>query len=141
MTLTEKIKLSPEARRIVRRWIRDLRSGKYKQARGRLVRKVAGDWKEEQEGMCCLGVLSTQIARGRRTVGGYRWDGEQWVRGGDWNSATIPARVCKALGLEAIAEIEDQLTVMNDSITGTRKGGRHRTFTGIAQWLERRFEL
>lgn len=51
-TETEKKPLTTEQKRLVRRWVRALRSGKYKQTASYLRRRDNG-----KVGHCCLGVL------------------------------------------------------------------------------------
>ena len=49
-----KLVRKPEVQRNIKRWLRALRSGKYKQARGNLHKTTN---KGEQDGFCCLGVM------------------------------------------------------------------------------------
>ena len=60
-------------REVYQRWISALRSGKYKQERGRL--KVT-NYHNEVERFCCLGVLCDLASKD----GGPEWDGENYMR-------------------------------------------------------------
>lgn len=84
-----------------REWVKVLRSGEIKQAKGQL---------RTTDGMCCLGVLAK--------IAGCRWkkiDGE-WSADNEWQVA--PDRAVQFVGLRARAAFfsgaSDGLTIRND---------------------------
>lgn len=104
---------------IKRRWIRALRSGRYKQAR----RKLRGD-----NGYCCLGVLCDISGKGNwreLNTGCWVYD----YRG--LSSSAYPCEeIRKSIGLRSV-EMEELIS-MNDS--------EKTNFDTIADWIENRIE-
>jgi len=105
---------------IADRWVKALRSGRYKQARGHL----AGP-----DGFCCLGVLCTVL---RAKVDKTR---EQWVFE-DVATAVLPRKVQKKAGMKtltgAVSSIYIELSQENDL-----KGS---SFKQIAEIIEQNWE-
>ncbi len=106
---------------LIRRCVKALRSGKYKQGRGRLC-TIEPDGSLSH---CCLGVIANII-----DPDAWREDSRLDFRMA-WNgSATCLTEAAeKQLGFSP--EIQGQLIRLNDT--------RHYTFKSIANWLERRF--
>lgn len=94
------------------KWIKALRSGKYKQKRGRL---------RGNEGFCCLGVLCDLVG----THWERRGDGYAAELDGFMSIAILPDSVANEAGLSA--RHAGTLADMND-------GGKR--FTTIAKWIE-----
>lgn len=103
------------------KWVRALRSGRYKQGKEHLRIDAVGT---QQERFCCLGVLC-EVAGMRRGKVGY-WIGKQ--RAID----TLPYK-SKLHAQIGGSDNSDILVDMNDG-NGSRK---RRSFRGIAQWIER----
>lgn len=93
------------------RWVKALRSGKYKQGQSRLATKTLGPCLKSIEEYCCLGVLCKI-----QDPGQAHWDG----------SESLPPDILSA-GLDNKAM--QKLVMMNDE--------DHRTFKGIATWIEK----
>lgn len=82
---------------IKRKWIKALRSGRYKQARSQLYDFVT-------DGYCCLGVLC-RVVRAQQ-------DGEGFIWKGDWEALDLPNALRNELGL-SLGQI-GTLVKMND---------------------------
>lgn len=99
------------------KWIAALRSGEYKQTKGRLLRK----WRGEDR-FCCLGVLC-EVMEAPRTTGPSMNDqsGPGYDLNGIFHDAELPCSVLSA-GDQNI------LVKLNDS--------HRRSFAKIADWIE-----
>lgn len=99
------------------KWIAALRSGEYKQTRGRLLR----NWRGEDR-FCCLGVLC-EIMEAPRAVGAAAKDksGPGYRLDDTFHDAELPCSVLSA-GDQNI------LVKLNDS--------HRRSFAKIADWIE-----
>jgi len=103
-------------------WVQALRSGEYRQGRGRL--------KREDGAMCCLGVLCDLVPS---EVG--KWNRLAFEMAGDQNEAHLPksardwAGMCSQAGM--VNHIKVQLTKLNDDGA---------TFSEIADIIEKHWE-
>jgi len=106
-------------RAVKKRWIAALRSGKYRQGKGRLCKTSKGRSK-----FCCLGVLGNEELDGEWELG---IDDRVWTLRykGDADFSVLPRKARVDLGLSEVDE--DKLTEMND--TG-------HSFKEIAVWIE-----
>lgn len=107
-----------ERRALHRKWVKALRSGKYKQT----IRTLWCDGGKERA-HCCLGVLYN-VAKGKDAP---RAAGERFSSG----TALGDVGGVHRFGLTDGQETE--LINMNDGLDGTKRRG----FRGIAQWIER----
>jgi len=102
------------------KWLRALRSGRYKQIRGWLTSRSAttpGQPKATEDSFCCLGVLA-KVSR------------EKWETRGGAASAWVPVGSCPYLyraGDELTPDEAGTLSNMNDD---------GRSFREIADWIE-----
>lgn len=100
-------------KRLKARWIKALRSGKYKQTTGTM---------KDAAGYCCLGVLRELIAPGSRAE--------------DCNASALGPRHCKIAGLPRYStdvrseSPQNKVAKMNDD---------GRSFTEIADYIEANF--
>lgn len=96
------------------KWLEALRSGKYKQGRGRL--------RDESNQFCCLGVLCDVGGLGAWGIddGGYFYE----VNG--WKSTLVPP------ASDVIDRYEADLMALND--------GNRLSFKEIADWIEENIE-
>jgi hypothetical protein len=94
---------------IKRKWVKALRSGRYKQTQGALM---SGD------ANCCLGVLC-RVVRAKVSDGLFRWEGDE-----DW--ALLPEKLRKEVGLTR--RDQHKLSVMNDN---------GKSFIEIANYIQR----
>ena len=99
------------------KWVRALRSGKYKQGTGEL--RVNADARKDEK-FCCLGVLC-EIAKVKRGEYGYRF-------GSTSSQSTLRGKLATAVGASNINALID----MNDGNHAPRT-----TFKGIAKWIEK----
>lgn len=114
--------LSKENVKLIRKWVRALRSGKYKQGRGAL-RPVADQF-------CCLGVLCDVVAPNGWQPSATRASINHHGVGG------VPSGVVQAAaGLFTC----DFLVTLNDRGRGSDLAGKRRrvTFRGIASYIEK----
>lgn len=122
------------------KWVKALRSGEYKQARGMM--RVDGDT-EGEYGYCCLGVLCDLYANQFN-------DDFDYVVGGNFETDTLPAEVAEWAGFNEGNEY-DYLAVFNDGVdksthVATKILNRPIelnvfpwTFEGIADFIEEQF--
>lgn len=99
------------------KWVRDLRSGKFKQGRGRLL-TAPGNF-------CCLGVLATQVVDIRRR------DSRETLRDATMLIAAmkLPQPIKNALSkMSGYHTTENELIHFNDS--------KRWSFAKIADWIE-----
>lgn len=106
-------------RKVKRRWLTALRSGKYKQARGRLVRPT----KKGGVGYCCLGVLCDISKAGWWEDRGVKF----YVVDDADSSSLVPGPYAKSIGLSIYAQ--DALVFKNDAAGWG--------FKRIANWIEK----
>lgn len=112
-------------------WIAALRSGKYKQAQGRLKTDV---------GFCCLGVACDMVdPQTWRNIEGYDEEtGQEFTHKDSWCTASgndelpdnqdLPDEVFMVLAADrGDFRVMDKLAAMNDA---------GKTFTELAQWIE-----
>lgn len=97
------------------RWVKALRSGRYRQTCGVL-------WRVPADSNCCLGVLG-RVARLETVDYGTTRRGFGFGNEKDW--ATLPYTYCQEIGLSVSAQ--NELVDMND------KG---KCFPEIADWIE-----
>lgn len=92
-----------------RLWVEALRSGKYKQGKGRL--KFEGD--DNVLYYCCLGVACEVY---QRNVGDLKEDKDNYLFSFDLSQAYLPQKVQEWLSLktESGAYLSDSLTGLND---------------------------
>ena len=96
---------------IKKRWLKALRSGKYRQTRGKL--------KSRNGSFCCLGVLcDIQDAQ-------WEWDGIMYGVLG--NVALPPEKFCA--GIQSLGELSE----LNDGTSGHKK----HSFSQIADYIEK----
>jgi len=119
--LFDKITTIPLTKKQIRAWIKELRSGNYRQGACWLCR-------EDDEGFthCCLGVLPEALevgewVRGRNEVGKWVWK-YRHPEGKRPRVGLLPARMLPV-------KIQDFLSYQNDNTLAT--------FEGIADWIER----
>ncbi len=110
--MSAQIKYPKLDRRYKKRWLKALRSGKYKQHRGELCNI-------EQTKFCCLGV-------GCKIVRGGSWDEHTFTYAWESQTGVMPATLREKVGLSSAAE--DHLTEMNDA---------GKSFRAIADWIEK----
>lgn len=108
----------------VRRWIRALRSGKYRQGRGKLCRVG--------ERYCCLGVAAKLAGIKRERVGHYY----EFIFGGVVESGSLPASwATERFGFEVgNGWATGEMAELNDG--STFSGERSHTFAEIADLLD-----
>lgn len=100
-----------------KRWLKALRSGKYKQGMGSLKR---------DDRYCCLGVFAEDCGILVPVQAPYARFGAIALRYGKASSTTsLPTAVCEAIGLSA--EAQGHLIEMNDY---------GHSFKQIADWIE-----
>lgn len=102
MKTKQKQKLGPNQRKL----LRALESKKFKHAKGKLAKKVKGEWRH-----CCLGVACEIFGEKSRVLGGFK----QFGSSGESDVAT--PNIIKALSLRsAYGETKDgrELTAIND---------------------------
>lgn len=116
-------------RSMKKQWLKDLRSGEYRQGRMAL--------KQSMRYYCCLGVLVDGAARDFiNSLDEYkvREDDTRWPLGISYRYGTarfdIPARLLPKLGLTN--KQQERLVAMNDG-----DGDDHKTFEQIAAWISR----
>ena len=124
------------------RWLAALRSGKYKQGRGRLARK--SDAGEDQ--FCCLGVLC-ELAVEDGVIDRIQGEEVESIRYGKkderWLQETSypPAAVLSWAGLDSrnpvVGEGGLSLSHYNDGFAMARTDIRPRSFNEIADLIER----
>lgn len=101
------------------KWLKALRSGKYKQCDGKL-------YKEEESGFCCLGVACEFSG-----VNPYEIDGVGWIY--DYVAVKSENKIPDELvGSDFNNRLVCVLSEMNDS---------GRSFAEIADWIEENVEL
>jgi hypothetical protein len=100
--------------KIKRKWLKALRSGKYKQGTGAL--RSDGSY-------CCLGVLCD--VAGAEWVGSEDGDAAAWA--GQWSAQDLPASLRIHTGLSW--PDTHHLMVMNDEC--------EESFSAIANWIEK----
>lgn len=158
MTKTSDIVRTPEQIRNIKRWLKALRSGKYKQGKGALCRWIPGGAEE----FCCLGVAAHVLIPGEWNRPAYADldESEEF----DWEFTHVS--IDDALDLHRISGIleqetldllfgpglnVDQLAALNDGswwydqgpdgallVSDTHKNTeKKRSFRGIAQHIER----
>lgn len=111
-------------KRVKAKWLAALRSGKYKQARGKL--------RKEENRRCCLGVLCDVFKRETKR-GAWRRDGDgtwQFVVGTERDAMTLPEPVWKWAGLE-----NDNPYLDNAIAAGLNDSGK--SFVYIADKIEK----
>jgi hypothetical protein len=98
-----------------RKWVKNLRSGKYKQGQGRL-RTV------KDNSFCCLGVLCDTIKSEWKPIDNiaYNWCGKNNAR------TLVPLKTLNAIHLSQVAQ--DELVNMNDD--------ENKSFQEIADWVK-----
>lgn len=113
---------------IKRKWLRALRSGTYKQARGTL-------YKKETAGFCCLGVLQHCVSGGMVEVEDDAEDFFRETPSPQWykqNGIVVAENVLDDDDQETLMKMNDgQVNINNGKITGC-KG-----FKVIADWIEK----
>jgi len=117
--------MSKMSKKYKERWLKALRSGKYKKAVGQL-RVDPAKFEEEESHFCCLGVLTDVV---KEEVDGLspRWGGD----------SDLPESVCKLTGIPYDVEndsIQERLISMNDGCDNYK---RARSFKEIANWIEK----
>lgn len=116
------------------RWVKALRSGRYKQGKRSLRRKVQGTRTTDK--FCCLGVLC-DLAVQARVIPKAELDSLDGVygygKGEDKNSGVLPQAVAEWAGLNSSSGVygAGSLTTDNDALD--------RDFYQIAQIIEERF--
>lgn len=127
----EKYKIEKKWKPTIKKWVKALRSGKYKQAEKALSKydvDADGNYIEEPVGYCCLGVLGKlQKCTWQKSDGLLAHDGDNFVEGLE----NIPEQ------LQGEGRLVNKLTAMNDGFNGEKKRG----FRGIAQFIERNIEF
>lgn len=114
-----------------RRWVKALRSGRYKQGRGALRRK-------ESDAHCCLGVACRVLRVPAHPGVGY--DASRWYFGKAMDSSMPPDEFYAKLGITrsgSILDFIDRLVNLNDQPKD--EGGKD--FKGIADFIERELRL
>lgn len=106
---------------IKQKWVKALRSGKYKQGRGML--------RNNDNEFCCLGVLCDLFDQSRwiKRENGYSYKYGKGLSKG-YASSNLPEDIFKKIGLSWYQE--DILINMNDN--------RRMSFDEIADWIEER---
>lgn len=99
-------------------WIEALRSGEYRQGRGRL-RNVTGTE------FCCLGVLCDLAVKD----GGQQWDAASYGPGFDGHSSNLSLNVQRFMGMTA--KQQNRLMQLNDSLA------YNKSFNEIADYIEK----
>jgi len=118
-TTIELPKTIPMTKSQVRTWVTELRSGHYLQAKNRLCEQAEGD---DTCSFCCLGVLPQALEVGEWVYTkkrGWRYSHPEGLRK---HVGVLPARTFLPM------RVQDFLAQRND---------RGRTFTEIAEWIER----
>ncbi len=123
---------NPALRGVITRWLKALRSGEYKQARGYLRRiRLRKTGEEKQWDHCCLGVLCDLMEEDKQA----EWRGESTFHYGNSGSRKwLPDHFMAHLGMRRTSA--QRLTVMNDGNSTTRR----RTFEEIADYIEKNIE-
>ena len=148
-------------KRVLTKWLKALRSGKYKQGRGALCQIN----KKGTESFCCLGVLcdlynKEQKRNKKKGLRVEKLDRESWNVGGlssnpafvrSYNDCdgTLPTQVIKWAGFReenADGEFNDatlpELITLNDGSSGDwGDGTRARSFKQIADTIEKNHHL
>lgn len=148
-------------KRVLTKWLKALRSGKYKQGRGALCQID----KKGTESFCCLGVLcdlynKEQRRNKKKGLRVEKLDRENWMVGGlssnpafvrSYNDCdgTLPTQVIKWAGFReenADGEFNDatlpELITLNDGSSGDwGDGTRARSFKQIADIIEKNHDL
>jgi len=96
---------------VIRKWVKALRSGKYKQSRGYLMQQYATN----KNSHCCLGVLCELalekgiVTRSKEPLGIFRYDQARYI---------LPVAVAKWAGIEAVPRLSNagSLTTLNDRL-------------------------
>lgn len=98
------------------KWVEALRSGRFKQGMGSLAQESEG-----QTLYCCLGVACEVYrenggALSKRKDTFVSMDGVEWEYGPGHDTAGLPTKVARALGISDTADLEDETAVvMNKS--------------------------
>jgi hypothetical protein len=118
-------------KKIADRWVKALRSGKFKQGKGRL--NVAGKY-------CCLGVLCELAARSKkvekarvRDLTMYSYDG---------SLASLPESVMKWVGIDAVVRgpAPGSFGVVGDTTLSRLNDYDCKTFDEIADIIEENYQ-
>jgi hypothetical protein len=120
---------------VAMRWVKALRSGKYKQGAGSLRQTDKGTG---VRAYCCLGVLCDVTKR--QTGGAWTDDGtEQFVVAGERRGGALPEAVAEYAGTTdwnpTVPELGITLADLNDG-----NGSRRKTFKQIARIIEKHWE-
>lgn len=148
-------------KRVLTKWLKALRSGKYKQGRGALCQID----KKGNESFCCLGVLcdlynKEQKSNKKKGLTVHKLDPSEWMVGilsskpafvCSYNDCdgTLPKQVIKWAGFQkenAAGEFNDatlpELITLNDGSSGDwGDGTRARSFKQIADIIEKNHNL
>lgn len=110
--------------KIKEKWVKALRSGKYKQAKGYLLKREGGlSNKGKKIGYCCLGVLTDLYCKER----GYKFDNITKRHG----NAVLPDTVAKWAGL---SNSNPQIGVRDASELNDKD---NKTFPQIAKLIDK----
>lgn len=104
-------------KKIKAKWLRALRSGKFKQGQQTLCAKTDDDYE-----FCCIGVLAHIAISAPWAQFGY----EHTFEGNGENTTTLSSKILRRVGLKD--DIQTKLIVMNDN---------GKSFKQIANWIER----
>jgi len=124
----------PINKRAMKQWIKALRSGKYKQGSGRLVRLVQRGGEE----YCCMGVACEIFMTTKKGKSVLKKDSGRYIYGADRESYGMPVCVSKWLGLDRGEHSDDVKTKHTDSIVNWNDN-LNMTFNQIADELELTF--
>lgn len=123
MTKPVRVRMDPKWKK---RWVKALRSGKYKQDTGQL---------KSNEGFCCLGVLCDVVSKYPKSGGGGSWIDGDFKFGNDSNGGVVPRTVRAVVGLtEGNPEVASGGKKLSLSMWNDERGF---TFEQIANIVER----
>lgn len=110
------------------RWVKALRSGRYKQTTGQLGQRD----KSGKESFCCLGVLA-KVAAAEKSIERPVWDIDELivVDGDAWHNDELPAAIRKQVGLTDLQQ--RRLVELNDD--------QNASFKAIADFIEKKIKV
>lgn len=111
------------------KWVKALRSGQFRQAKGSLQAEANDD--PSIQGFCCLGVLASIVDPKRDT-----WDANDGFFGGAEDDGDTPqcfVEQVKLLGGQLPKSYVNKLSTFNDG----KNSVPSRSFKWIASWIER----
>lgn len=121
--------------RLKARWVKALRSGKYKQGTGFLRFITRRKNKIVKVEHCCLGVLCEVMKQKHARQGGFRLECSNTDGLGTlmYSNSSLPLATQTRVGLSG----SDQTTLIDMNDGDSSRHVRRRSFRGIAQWIER----